>query len=198
MHVSAVLVLFLALVSANDVTQFEKLGDEDIETAPYKVVKLPEPRDYEKRIYPTLHWVTTKFKWSESIGFLKLYQYIQGQNSEAIKINMTTPVVVTWEKTDMVLMPFMRDEISFYIPQKNPPLPTNPDLFLEYTPMTLYSWAYKGFSTDLDFTKARLRLEYELSKDNILYNTSVVFYATYNKPFESDGKNEVWILAVEK
>ena len=65
-----------------------------------------------------------------SKAFRKLFNYIDGQNSEGIKIPMTTPV------TEKI---FLSDAgsnftMSFYIPsnlQNNPPLPKDSTIFIE-------------------------------------------------------------------
>jgi hypothetical protein len=87
------------------------------ETAPYRVVRTGG--NVELREYPTLAIVQTPMRGADD-SFMRLFRYIDGQNTATQKIAMTTPVYMT------------TGTMAFVMPEKMPadqvPQPKNSQL----------------------------------------------------------------------
>merc|ERR1711915_893919 len=109
----------------------------DLEIAPYTVIK--EHAGWEEREMPALKWITTRGFCDTPHGgesyqsFYRLFDYIDGANSESVKIPMTAPVshyIIPGDGPECV----SNFTMSFFIPmdfQDNPPEPTDADVFIE-------------------------------------------------------------------
>merc|ERR1719400_2219538 len=173
-----------------------------LEIAPYDVVK--SHSGWEERYYPAQKWISIDgFDVRPHDGdshqqmFWKLFQYIDGGNSEGIKIPMTAPV------TDRIIpgvgpnceSNFTR---SFYIPmdfQENTPLPTGADVYIEERPaMMVAALQFPGFPGDIDFSIKAAEL-YELAVGEGLNVADVPLWtAGYSGPSVIiNRRNEVWL-----
>ncbi|KAK2634790.1 hypothetical protein Ddye_029582 [Dipteronia dyeriana] len=108
-----------------------------LECAPYEVIE--SKNEFEIRSYTDAMWVSTSpinstsYKNATAKGFDILFSYIQGNNNQAAKMNMTAPALVN-------ILPLKSTEpfsfsnsssfvVHFYIPkkyQKDPPIPSSP------------------------------------------------------------------------
>merc|ERR1711893_281745 len=111
---------------------------DDYENAPYTVIQKYD--DYEERFYPSKMWVCTR-NGGQNGGFMKLFGYISGENNRNQKIDMTVPVMMTYNEKG--------EEMCFYMTsstQKNSPAPTNKDVYLsQKKDMTVYATTVGGY-----------------------------------------------------
>ena len=91
--------------------------------------------------------------------------------------------------------------VSFYIPplhQENPPVPTNPEVFIEKrASMNVWVRSFGGFAKDNDYLSEAEKLtdivNKSAEKDKFTKNTW--YTAGYNSPFQLFGRtNEVWFI----
>ena len=90
----------LAVLGSFALLSFASAYNPDlIESAPYTVVEVKD--GYEIRDYPASKWVSTDGydlhvhdSQQADDMFQKLFNYIDGQNAEGVKIDMTAPVTI--------------------------------------------------------------------------------------------------------
>lgn len=121
------------------------VGQSDVETAPYTLLKSDETKNIEVRNYESMVLVSTSMAGNSSnSAFRKLFKYIGGENEGATEISMTAPVIMDDKNgskkgteismTAPVFMNENTDEalMSFVMPKSftlaTTPKPTNPDL----------------------------------------------------------------------
>ena len=97
------------------------------EEAPYKITYQSDT--FEVRFYEERVVIQTSSKGSSS-GFQKLFKYISGNNQNATKIEMTTPVTMLPDQGQMVM--------QFYLPSRfdlaSAPLPADDSVEIERKP----------------------------------------------------------------
>jgi len=175
----------------------------DLEIAPYTVLK--EHQGWEEREFPATKWISTdafsiNVHYSEEGGaaFDRLFNYIDGQNSEGMKIPMTAPVsfrIIAGEGPNCE----SNFTMSFFIPsnlQENPPLPLDSTLYIEER--AAFKVAAKRFgglpTSDIEFAIQAAEL-YELAFNEGLELTDVPLWtAVYDGPnVIINRRNEVWL-----
>lgn len=122
------------------------IGQSNVETAPYTVLKSDESLKIEVRNYESLILVSTDMSGdSRNSAFRKLFNYISGENEGATEIAMTAPVIMDDKKDSRkegtkipMTAPVFMDEnenvstMSFVMPKdftlETTPKPTNPDV----------------------------------------------------------------------
>ena len=175
----------------------------DTETAPYTV--LTEHAGWEEREFPATKWVSTDV-FSISVhdspehrdAFYRLFNYIDGQNSEGMKIAMTAPVsnrIIAGEGPNCE----SNFTMSFYIPsdlQENPPLPLDASVYIEERAgFQVVSKRFGGFpNNDIEFTIQAAEL-YELAVAEGLGVAAVPLWtAGFDGPnVIINRRNEVWL-----
>jgi hypothetical protein len=135
------------------------------------------------------------------MGFMRLFDYIQGANNKSEKIPMTAPVLVQIQPAQG---PYCKNNftVNFFVPfeqQANPFTPTAKDVYISSFPaMCAYVKTYPGFgSTTEAILKNAAALAEALSKDGIgdTYHKEFYFYAGYDSPFKLfDRTNDVWFV----
>merc|ERR1711962_271244 len=187
--------LLQVLVSAS-------IGD-DLEMAPYDVIKTTET--YEERHYPARKWISTmSYSISDDdVGgdmFHKLFNYIDGQNEQGVKIAMTSPVT-TFVVPGAGPNCESNFTMSFLIPEihsEAPPAPTNPDVFVEERPElpSVFARRFKGFANEDDYIREAAALANDLNsagEDGVNYDTW--YMADYDGPYTIiNRRNEVRFL----
>ena len=175
----------------------------DLETAPYTV--LTEHAGWEEREFPASKWISTDVftinvhdSIESSKAFFRLFNYIDGQNSEGMKIAMTAPVsnrIIAGEGPNCE----SNFTMSFYIPsdlQENPPLPLDASVYIEERAgFQVASKRFGGFpNNDIEFTIQAAEL-YELAVAEGLGVAAVPLWtAVYDGPnVITNRRNEVWL-----
>nr|XP_057913513.1 heme-binding protein 2 [Doryrhamphus excisus] len=159
--------------------------------------------DYEIRTYKPTKWVSTTvsgMNLDEALGagFRKLFKYIQGNNVNKVKVEMTAPVTCRVNPGDGPTCE-SHFTVSFYIPeehQDNPPEPSDPDVFVENRKeFTAYIRTYGGFSDENLKQEELLKLVESLQRDGVPFVDTPYYTAGYDSPFKLvNRRNEVWIL----
>jgi hypothetical protein len=139
--------LVLSIFTVIFVTGCSVVGQNDVETAPYTLLKSDDTQKIEVRNYASIVLVSTSM--SGGIGnsaFRKLFSYITGENEGANEIAMTAPVIMDDKnevqkgaEISMTAPVFMNDRagksvMSFVMPNNftlaTTPKPTNPNVYV--------------------------------------------------------------------
>jgi len=173
-----------------------------IEMPPYQVLNTAET--YEERIYPAQKWVTStvlsiSHNEASNAIFDILFTYIDGNNENGVKVDMTSPVTILVQPGEG---PNCENTFtgSFYIPsalQDNPPHPSDPNVYIEERPeLHLFSKRFHGFTNDQDWITNAAQLADDLmaaGEDGINFQT--YYTAGYDSPFVIVNRtNEVWLM----
>ncbi|XP_074650992.1 heme-binding protein 2-like [Tubulanus polymorphus] len=165
----------------------------------YDVVKKTD--DYELRRYKQSKWVSTQLVGIDygmsamRTMFMRLFNYIQGENVAKQKIPMTCPVTTRFIPG---AGPACESNftMSFYLP--NPAsAPTNKDVFLSELPETLvYVRQFGGyilrFST---WVEEAHKLAAAIGNEKA-YHREFFYTAGYDAPFKLFNRtNEIWFIA---
>ncbi|XP_051909418.1 heme-binding protein 2 [Hippocampus zosterae] len=162
-----------------------------------------QPKDYEVRTYQAAKWVSTTLSGtsldeSKGVGFRRLFNYIQGNNYQKVKVEMTAPVTC---RVDPGAGPACESHftVSFFIPEEHrdaPPQPSDPDVFLENRDeFTAYVRSYGGFSNETLERDELLKLKESLRRDGVHFAERPYYVAGYDSPFKLvNRRNEVWLL----
>ncbi|KAM9704255.1 heme-binding protein 2 [Menidia menidia] len=162
-----------------------------------------EGQDYEIRTYQAAKWVSTSVSGMQSedagkTGFRRLFNYIQGNNQNKVKVEMTAPVTF---RVVPGAGPACESQFitSFYIPdehQASPPPPSDPEVFLEdRKEFTAYVRTYGGFANENTKREELQKLLDSLKRDGVEYVDHPYYTAGYDSPFKlTNRRNEVWIL----
>ncbi|XP_013406732.1 heme-binding protein 2 [Lingula anatina] len=172
----------------------------DLDCPQYTVVK--KEKDYEVRKYVKTTWVSTSMNgisYDESIYkmFMKLFNYIQGDNVADEKIAMTAPVI-----NRLIPGPGPACEnnftMSFFMSPKikDPPKPKKKDVFLSTLPeLTAYVSSFGGFATETDDIQKAAKLAQILKDAGVSFYEDFYYTAGYDSPFKLLNRhNEVWFI----
>ncbi|CAK7351683.1 unnamed protein product [Dovyalis caffra] len=165
---------------------------------------------YEIRRYNSSVWMSTypiqdiSLVDSTRIGFLQLFDYIQGKNSYKEAIEMTAPVITEVSPSDG---PFCESSftVSFYVPKENQadPPPAKGLHVQRWKPTYVAVRQFSGFVTDSNVGEEAAALQASLAdtiwaaaieKSHGVDSATVYTVAQYNSPFEFDNRvNEIWM-----
>uniref|UniRef100_A0A669BRI7 Heme binding protein 2 n=2 Tax=Oreochromis niloticus TaxID=8128 RepID=A0A669BRI7_ORENI len=164
-------------------------------------------QDYEIRTYQPTKWVSTSVSGMQleaalSTGFRRLFNYIQGNNKNKAKVEMTAPVTCH-VKPGAGPACESQFTVSFYIPEEHqatPPEPNESEVFIEHRKeLTVYVRTYGGFSNDNMKREELLKLMESLKRDGVQYVEKPYYVAGYDSPFKlTNRRNEVWVLKNEE
>ncbi|KAK3101326.1 hypothetical protein FSP39_002707 [Pinctada imbricata] len=92
--------------------------------------------------------------------------------------------------------------VSFFIPpihQEKPPLPTDPDVFIEERPeMTVLVQKFGGFANEDNWINEAEKLTKKVQDNHVHCDQNCWYTVGYNSPFQLFGRtNEVWFVKVE-
>ncbi len=171
--------IILSILTSIFVTGCSVVGQSDVETAPYTLLKADEAQKIEVRNYDSMVLVSTSMS-SESgnSAFRKLFSYITGDNEGATEIAMTAPVIMNDKKDvkkdvrkdatkgaeiSMTAPVFMKDSadnsmMSFVMPKNftlaTTPKPTNPEVYVsELKDYKVASIQFSGTLSDSNVEK---------------------------------------------
>ncbi|XP_063299757.1 heme-binding protein 2-like [Pelobates fuscus] len=162
----------------------------------YEVAKKYET--FELRTYQSTLWVTTSleldyFGFGIYRSFKRLFDYINGQNSEGIKIKMTVPVRIY---VPLITPTDKNATMSFFVPLAvvNPPQPLNKEVYIESFPqMSFYVKSFGGYALKTHYEKKAKMLSEELTAMGLGFDSTFGTAAGYNDPLTFVGRhNEVW------
>ncbi|XP_076874098.1 heme-binding protein 2 [Brachyhypopomus gauderio] len=164
-------------------------------------------QDYEIRTYHTTNWVSTTVSGAEqdaalSAGFKRLFKYIQGDNENKAKVEMTAPVTCLINPGEG---PSSESSftVSFYVPeeqQADPPKPSTPELFVESRQeFTVFVRTFGGFANAENTREELLKLSESLKRDGMSFKEVPYYRVGYDSPFKLiNRKNEVWLFKQEE
>ncbi|XP_077566531.1 heme-binding protein 2 [Stigmatopora nigra] len=162
-----------------------------------------QPQDYEVRTYEAAKWVSTTVNGTsldESMrtGFRRLFKYIQGDNTDKVKVEMTAPVTCRVDPGDGPACE-TRFTVSFFVPEEHreaPPSPSDSEVFVEpRDSFTAYVRTYGGFSNETLARGELLQLSESLRRDGVPFAERPYYVAGYDSPFKLvNRRNEVWLI----
>ncbi|XP_073037802.1 uncharacterized protein [Primulina eburnea] len=179
-----------------------------IECPSYDVIDTGDA--FEIRRYNSSMWISTQrvddisFVNATRVGFLQLFDYIQGKNDAQQKIEMTAPVITEVKPSDG---PFCASSfaVSFYVPKDNQAnAPSADHLHLQKWGLTYVAVRqFSGFVKDEEVGEEAAALYASVSgtvwqdaieKSHSGDNATEYIIAQYNSPFEPRNRvNEVWL-----
>lgn len=182
----------------------QALFSSGIETPKWTAMETPST-DYEMRQYDPAKWVSTEVTsmkdWQSAVstGFMRLFGYIQGNNENKVKVEMTAPVN-TYVEPGAGPACESTITVSFYIPaehQADPPKPSESNVFVTERPQTtVYVRSFGGFTNAEKNQEQILQLSECLKRDGKLFNENIYYTAGYDSPFKLLNRhNEVWLIA---
>ena len=133
-------------------------------------------------------------------AFKRLVNYINLENAEGVRMNMTAPVVgkyyENWDKP----IPSFKLTMHFFIPSSmsDPPAPTSDEVYLEdWDEATVYYRAQgksfidlKGWEVDEDVE----RLSTALKKANLGFYPNITVIAGFTDPRKGQQRSEIMVL----
>jgi len=200
----------LAFFSRGGATNDDGRGPDSIcngnQCPDFRVVETV-PGKYQKRVYAPAKWVSTTVMGltrddAAGDGFMTLFGYIQGQNVEKQKVEMTAPVTVR-------IIPGQGPAcettftVSFFVPYEYqeegspPPTPTNENVTIVDLPeFTVYVSMFGGRAHDDEWISHETELGETLTELGLAFEDSFYYTAGYDSPFRLWNRhNEVWLVA---
>lgn len=160
--------------------------------------------NYEERVYEESHWVTTEmmnidYDQATRPMFMRLFDYISGNNVKKEKIDMTAPVI---NRIIPGQGPACKNHftMSFYMSSsvKSPPQPSDKNVYLSSLPQQkVFVAQYGGFSSKSEMLKQAHDLATALQRDGKRFNELFFYTAGYDSPFKILNRhNEIWYFAL--
>jgi len=137
--------------------------------------------------------------------FMRLFGYIQGDNEEHEKIDMTIPVLIGMiPKPDGTYQVGIdagyeaNFNMSFFLTKADSPAPTNQEVQLVELPeVTVYVRKFDGFASAEDYVQQAKELRAVLDGAGIQYVNSYFYALGYDSPWTIfNRRNEVWYMSV--
>jgi len=185
--------------------EIKQCKDQNLECPAFELVSENNEKGYEVRKYAASKWVSVMKSGMDldaatSENFMKLFEYISGQNDQGVKIAMTAPVKT---KVEPGVGPNCESNFttSFFVPKskwENTPVPTGDGVYLEEGPVgTLIVRAFGGYANSKDFIREAMALE-EAIGDSYKFVREYYYTAGYDSPYKFwDRRNEVAFVLLE-
>jgi DNA gyrase inhibitor GyrI len=156
---------FVVLIAAGAIYAGCRSSRTSYKTAPYRVVRADG--DYELREYPTLVIAQTPMRGADD-SFMRLFRYIDGQNTATQKIAMTTPVYMT------------AGTMAFVMPEKLPadqvPQPKNSQVAVASIPAGKFAvMRFRGGRNRDNETNAVATLTTWMQRENLTASGDPIF-----------------------
>jgi hypothetical protein len=174
-------------------------GRQGVEIAQYDVIKADDV--FEVRAYKPLVVVKTRakgdYKSMSEVAFMRLFDYISGENEKREKVTMTAPVLMQPDKKDgekiamtaPVLMEKSTDtwSMAFVLPAtytlETAPKPKDKNVFLEKMPaQRVVALRFSGFLSESNVKKKTAALR-EWARANGYKTTGNAVVAGYDPPW---------------
>ncbi|XP_054615761.1 heme-binding protein 2 [Dunckerocampus dactyliophorus] len=162
-----------------------------------------ETEYFEVRHYKGVKWVTVTetsyiMEFAAMKAFKQLYKYINGENENGQKIEMTSPVIV--KIVDKKFWEMGIYTVSFLLPkehQSNPPKPANTNVrFYDSEDTYMYVSSYGGLMSSISDKKEASKLMKALKSYYASFKKDCHYGAAYNGPMTLWNRhNEVWFVA---
>ncbi|XP_072959985.1 uncharacterized protein [Typha angustifolia] len=196
------LLLLLWSVERSDASYGKPPNCNTLECPSYQVIYYQE--DLEIRSYKKDMWMSTppvksnSYRIASNEGFLSLFSYIQGNNKQGERVEMTAPVLIDAYRSSYI--------VRFYLPEKYQQSPPASDqVHPEMWPKQTYAAVrrFGGFLDDSNIPVEVAALKKSLQgtpwesavEKSMMNNPSGYSVAGYNSPFEFVNRaNEVMIL----
>ena len=148
---------------------------------------------FEERAYGVDMWVCTKQIITDITGedgmFMKLFEYITGANDREEEIQMTSPVSTMRQKSTKGEI----HEKCFYMYEKNPPKPTNEDVYIvKREAMNVYTRTVMKRMSEKDWLNESASMDKLVASQKLKIKENVWYTAGYSDPFSTVQKNEAW------
>jgi len=158
-----------------------------------------EEREYEEANWVGTHIEGNRFEIAITKAFTRLYKYIDGNNLEEEKINMTAPVAAQFFPEEGFRTAEKNFTVAFFLPfayQKDPPKPRDRAIVTHPSPKgTLYVKEFGGFATEQGVLKEAAALASDLEAAGKEVNKEWFYFASYDPPYRVTKRhNEVWML----
>lgn len=204
--------LWLSIFAIIFITGCSVVGQSDVESAPYTLIKEDKSKAIEVRNYNSMVLVSTSMSSGETnSAFRRLFNYISGENSGAAEIAMTAPVLMAESNstklgteismTTPVLMSQNAQSpvMSFVMPANftlaTTPNPTNPKVTVsEVTNYKVAAIQFNGTLSDNNVAKHTKILMVWIDEQGYIARSEAV-EASYNGPLTLPmwRKNEILV-----
>ena len=192
------------------------VGKNDVNTAPYTIIKASKDKDIELREYPQMVLVSTSMiNDDQGAAFKRLFNYISGANKTSSDIAMTAPVFInehqnksenesSAQQIEMTAPLFMHgvnngSVMSFVMPQgfthQSTPEPANPDVWVkEVTNLKVAAIIFSGSLSEENKQQYTRQLKDWVAQQDLQIQGEA-FTAAYNGPFTLPAfrRNEILI-----
>jgi len=177
---------------------------EEIDCPRYTVIDYND--DYQLRQYELSRWATTTMRGRDFYMvfrsmFMRLYQYITGDNIRQSRITMSVPTLTRVTPCDEGYACESEFQMSFYMSAKDGKQPPVPAWGSRVTLTTMqkkafYVVSFEGVATQSDYEAHKNRLIGLLPEDTVI--TSYFYCVSYDTPYtDNQNYNEVWLEAIE-
>ncbi|XP_077980243.1 heme-binding protein 2-like [Glandiceps talaboti] len=208
-YVPVLLLLTISVSAADLQLLFSKYSKpdfcRDLDCPKYKVLssgKGFEEREYEAAKYTSTLVSSMDYRDATYKGFMKLFDYISGNNKQGVKVEMAAPVAVQVQPGEGPACE-SNYTVNFFVPfadQDSPPEPSDPTVFItQMATFKAYVSSFPGYIFSGDgWAKHALELVDALNNSSITnYEKSYYYTAGYDSPARIIGRhNEIWMIEI--
>jgi len=170
----------------------EVFGTQSYEAAPYEVIRTLAD-GVEERSYPAKKWACKSSQGDQSrSSFMSLFNYIEGANTQEMKVKMTVPVTTEADQDGTMTMCFYLGEEH----QASPPTPTGEGIYIEDRPtLSVFTRRFGGWASDSDWTIEKAAVKRVIESEGIAYDKTKEYRVSYQSPMRLfNRRNELWLV----